>query len=182
VPMGLGVVDLAPWLVSGRSAFEVIGLVIFLGGLAAVLIGLLLLVMYQVTLPAGHGRRPWRRSSWPVVLLLLANFPVAADVIYVATYFQHPATLTVANRSTAGLTKVRIITPGGRSLSLGDVAPGASRSRTIYLRRGTFGFFARRGAVPVSGTVATFGDGDAIDFTAGLTLTVSDTGSDVTFR
>ncbi len=131
IPMLLGTVDIALWLLTFSKAFEAFGIIIVIGGLIFFAIGSICLLIHLVTVL----RRPknLRRQLLMILLaaiLLVANFPLAGFYMNLA----ERSHVRVINQTGMTIDAAVAVDPDGNKYDFGSIASGATASRRIRPR------------------------------------------------
>ena len=140
LPLGTGVGIFLLWLVVRWDW-------LMLAGFGTICVGLLLVLV-------GAGFLVAARSRSPAVLgVLLANFPVAGVIVFVAFDIETRFTVTVVNEGPAPLDAF-VVSGGGVEHGFGSVAPGQTATlHRLIDHDGELVFHARRDGEEVEGEV-----------------------------
>ena len=129
LPLVVGLTIFFLWLATGWSWLEKAGLYALLGGLVLFVMGIIaLLIWFFKTNQPGLPRRPGVIVSAGV---LLANFPVAAAIIWGVLVIQSTYYLTIKNNSTALLSEVHFYGQG-YDLHIGTILPNEKRKLKLH--------------------------------------------------
>lgn len=150
-PLLTGTIIVGLWLFTYHRMLAVLGLFTVAGGVVLLLLGLICVLVYEMLSARGPKKpRRWSRSSWPVLLLLLANIPACILSIYIGSAWR----ITVVNSTAATIDSFTIDQGTGSLRTLGPIAPGGRK--TVYIRPVedvTITFSATSSSGPLTGVV-----------------------------
>lgn len=150
-PLAAGICIYVAWLITRADILMFIGMLNIGLGVVAFFIGLVCLAFHHFGGSREGAGRPCR--SWPTLLLLLLNFPVAAFCVLSASYLHSRYTLSFRNESPVAIESL-VITGPGISSEIGPVAPGESKCVHFHFEgEGSVTFDARQGADRFSGCI-----------------------------
>lgn len=128
-PLVAGTVLFAAWLVTRDDMLEEAGILTIFGGFFAFALGLAACAVHDAA--ARRAGRPRRRARRFALVLLLANFPVAAAFVATGFGIETCYTVIVRNESTRPLEAARLV-GGGCDETLGTVPPGETRRAWLW--------------------------------------------------
>lgn len=120
LPLIVGLVIFFLWLATGWSWLEEVGFYTLLGGLVFFAAGVIALIVWF--LRAGRSKFPRREKAIVSAGVLLANFPVAAAIVWSVLVIQSTYHLTIKNNSAVALRGVHFL-GNGYDLDLGEILP-----------------------------------------------------------
>jgi len=110
-PLCIGVFIFLAWLASGAYWLEWTGMVNLYAGLVLFCIGLISLAVYFYKARRNAIRGYWKKSI-VALLILLANFPVAAVIISAALYVASVSTVIIKNQSSSKIENIYLSEQG----------------------------------------------------------------------
>src|SRR5260370_4010791 len=128
VPLVVGASEFLIWFVTGWTSPVYAGLLTVDAGLVSVLVGVICLVgswsLYGLKRPTGF-----------IAVLLMANFPVAAGIVWCFLQLSSLYVVTVFNHNPAPLTFASV-TDGRRQMQMGDIKAGGRSAKGFHVGRG----------------------------------------------
>jgi hypothetical protein len=128
VPLVIGAADFVIWFVTGWNWPVYAGFLIVCGGLISVFVGVVCLV-------GGWAFYGLKRPTGFIAVLLLANLPVAAGIVWCFLQLSSLYVVTVLNHDPAPLTSAAI-TDGRKHMQMGDIKPGGRSAKGFRVSSG----------------------------------------------
>ena len=154
VPLGVGTSVFVIWLATRAPGLVIAGLMTIYAGLACFGIGILALARFRAK--ARSSSQPpaeIRRRTRLALILLLANFPVAAVLASSAHAIETRYEVSLKNRASVTLSDIRL-RGGGVERSLGDLEPGGVAAVGFWIQHdGELRLEGRLGARRVEGVI-----------------------------
>ena len=121
LPLVVGLVIFFLWLATGWRWLELAGFYTLFGGLLFFVAGVIALLIWSVG--TNQSGLPRRHGTIVSAGVLLANFPVAAGIVWSVIAIESTYHLTIKNNSTVSLSAVHFFGQG-YDLNIGKIPPG----------------------------------------------------------
>jgi len=172
LPLFVGISIFCAWLVTRADWMQFAGALHLYIGLALFGIGTISLgVYFYKARKTGIGG--YKKKSFKALVILLANFPVAAAIICVVIYLESFHTVIIENQSSSIIEDISL-SERGRSYQLGPVLPKEKYKKNIIFKyEGSVRYSFRKNGVKYEGIMFGYTTGG---FGATATMIIPESG------